>query len=140
MSFGTYNYTNGSPFRGRKHRRRASNPDGPKVHGLTPFTPQEIEKLDPELRKDERYLKKWINLTTTSTNNRLWKNSTFLQPNVFATRIKQKAGACLYHICLETKRHICFAKIPKELVEECPECEGKINKGVYTLTMLQKLR
>ncbi|MHA2065566.1 MAG: hypothetical protein ACXABY_14420 [Candidatus Thorarchaeota archaeon] len=134
----SHTYTYG-PFSGGRRRKRRSTPVK-KVHELTPFTKQEIDKLDPELRKDNRYLKKWINLSTTSTNNRLWKSGVFLHPNVFATRIKQKAGACLYHICLETKRHICFAKIPKETTDQCPECEGEISKGIYTLTMLQKLK
>ena len=112
-----------------------------KVHGFTPFTEKEIAQLDPHLKQDERYLKKWIRLDTSHVGTRVWKKATFLSSEIFGTRMTQKSGACLYHICMESKKHIMYTKLPKtEQVLQCPECEGEISKSIYSLMMLQKLR
>lgn len=130
-------------YRRRRWRKKAVPRRKPEKKKLHKFTPGMIEKMSAEVRKNDRYKKKWIRLDHgTENKQRVWKNALFLTPNIFAARVKQKRGAILYHICAELDRHVLYCKLPRPGVKEditCPECLEVISGGVQMIVTLQKL-
>jgi hypothetical protein len=120
------------PRRKKRQRKREQ-------HNLVELTYSELDKLSSCLKPD-RYKKKWVRLDLGhEQKQRVWKNGVFLTNNLFATRLTQKKGALLYHICFETKKHVMYART--DLGEKhCIECGADIPESAQTLLTLQKLK
>lgn len=121
------------PKKTRKKRQRKRD-----NHKLIEFTAKELKDM-PSTLKPDRYKKKWVRLDLGhAQKQRVWKTATFLTNDLFATRLNQKKGALLYHICFETKSHIMYSLTPLG-EEHCAECESQLPTGAQMLVTLQKL-
>jgi hypothetical protein len=125
-------------------RRRRSEKTAPRK--LPEYSDEQIKNLPDLIREKGRHNKKWFRLDLGKVEEqRVWKTATFLTENVFVTRMHQKRGAIIYHICFETPKHVLYSKAPRmeDLPQDenyiCTECDQELPSGAGMLILLQKL-